>query len=236
MGNAVIHRQAAPGGVFHRGGGGPALEFLRQGQQALGGVLAAVEEHILDALAQGRGDVLIDGELARIDDAHVHARLDGVEQEDAMHGFTNLFVATKREAEIRHTARDMGIGVLAADDLARFDKGLAVFIMLFQPGGHRKDVGVENDVFRREVQLFGQQPVGPVADLDLAFLGVRLPDLIERHHHHGGAKAHHFPGVLKKGVLAFLERDGVDDHLALAAFQAGANDLPLGAVNHQRDL
>ena len=63
--------------------GATALEFLRQIQQPLGGVGTAVEQHILDAFAQRRGNVLIDGQLAGIDDAHIHARLDGVEQKDA---------------------------------------------------------------------------------------------------------------------------------------------------------
>ena len=43
-------------------------------------------------------------------------------------------------------------------------------------------------------------------------------------------------GVLAELVFAFLERDGVDDALALQALQAGFDDLPLGGVDHEGDL
>ena len=85
------------------------LIFLRQGQQPLGRVGAAVEQHVLDAFAQGRGNVLIDGELAGIDDAHVHARLDGVEQEHRMHRLAHRLVAAEGEGEVGDAAGDMGM-------------------------------------------------------------------------------------------------------------------------------
>ena len=93
--------------------------FLGQRQQALGGVGAAVEQHILDPFAQWRGNILIDGELPGIDDAHVHARLDGVEQEHAVHRLAHLLVAAEGEGEVGDAAGDMGMGILAADDLGR---------------------------------------------------------------------------------------------------------------------
>ena len=76
--------------------------------------------------------------------------------------------------------------------------------------------------------------IGALADLDLALPGVGLADLVERHHHHGGAEAAHFAGVFEEQLLAFLQRDGIDDGLALAAFQAGLDHVPFGAVDHQR--
>ena len=79
MGDALDHRQRAPCGIFHLGHRTVAAIFLRQGQQPLSGVGAAVEQHVLNALAQGRRDILIDRQLTGIDDAHVHARLDGME-------------------------------------------------------------------------------------------------------------------------------------------------------------
>ena len=36
--------------------------------------------------------------------------------------------------------------------------------------------------------------------------------------------------------LAFFQRDGVDNALALSTFQAGKNDIPLAGVNHYRHL
>ena len=43
-------------------------------------------------------------------------------------------------------------------------------------------------------------------------------------------------GVLAEFVFAFFERDGVDDALALQAFEAGLDDLPLGGVDHEGDF
>ena len=114
MGDALVHRQAsARRRLPLRRPRRRRLIFLRQGQQPLGGVGAAVEQHILDAFAQGRRDVLIDRELAGIDDAHVHARLDGVEQEHRMHRLAHLLIAAEGEGEIGDAARDMGMRILA---------------------------------------------------------------------------------------------------------------------------
>ena len=43
-------------------------------------------------------------------------------------------------------------------------------------------------------------------------------------------------GVLAELLFAFLQRDGVDDALALQALQAGLDDLPLGGVHHEGHL
>ncbi len=52
-----------------------ATEAFRHIQQALGAVGAAVENDVLDRIAQFIGQVIVDRELARVDDAHIHARL-----------------------------------------------------------------------------------------------------------------------------------------------------------------
>ena len=198
VGDALVHRQAAPGGVFHRGRRAVALILLRQFQQPFGGVGTAVEQHVLDALAQGRGNVLIDRELAGIDDAHVHAGLDGVEQEHRMHGLAHLLVAPEGEGEVGNAAGNMGVGVLAADDLGGLDKGLAILVMLFQTRGDGEDVGIEDDVFRREADLLDQYVIGALADFDLALARVGLAHFVKGHHHHGGAEAAHFPGMFQE--------------------------------------
>jgi hypothetical protein len=54
---------------------GLAAEFLGEFEQPLGAPGSAVEDHVLAGLAQLRIDVVIDDQLAGIDDAHVHARL-----------------------------------------------------------------------------------------------------------------------------------------------------------------
>ena len=76
-------------------------------QQAVGRVIAAVEDHVFAQFAQVGRDVVIKRELAGVDDAHVHAGLDGVIQEHGVHGFAHRLVAAERERQVRDAARDM---------------------------------------------------------------------------------------------------------------------------------
>ena len=66
---------------------------------------AAVEEHVLDALPQLGLDVLVDRELAGVDDAHVEPGADRVVEERRVHRLAHAVVAAEREAEVRDAAR-----------------------------------------------------------------------------------------------------------------------------------
>ena len=83
--------------------------------------------------------------------------------------------------------------------------------------------------------LLGEQPVGALADLDLALGGVGLSDLVEGHHDDARAVALHQAGLGEEVGLAFLEADRVRDALALDALEAGLDHRPLRAVDHHRD-
>ena len=100
-------RRAAPGEprrvVARR-----ALGALGDLDQALAGVLAAVEHHVLDPLAQLRVEVVVDADHAGVDDAHVHARLDRVVQEHGVDRLAHRVVAAEREAHVGDAARDLG--------------------------------------------------------------------------------------------------------------------------------
>ncbi len=106
--------------------------------------------------------------------------------------------------------------------------------MLFDTGGDREDVRVEDDVFRREADFIDQDVVGAFADLFLARFGVGLAGFVEGHHHHGGTVAFAQLGVMDELLDAFLHADGVDDALALDALEAGFDHFPLGGVDHDR--
>ena len=67
------------------------------------------------------------------------------------------------------------------DLLARLDEINRVVIMLLDPGRHREDIGIEDDVLGRKTDT-DEQFIGALADLDLARLCIRLPNLVERHH------------------------------------------------------
>jgi hypothetical protein len=103
MREAFLHRRLAPGEVAFplRPLAGDARCVL---DEPLGRVGATVEDDVFDALEQIRLDVLVHGELAGVDDAHVEARGDRVVEERRVHRLTNGVVAAEREAEVRDAA------------------------------------------------------------------------------------------------------------------------------------
>ena len=90
-------------------------------------------------------------------------------------------------------------------------KFLRVVVVLLEPGRDRQHVGIEDDVGRIDAGLLGQQPVGALADLDLARDGVGLAVLVERHHDHRRAVAPHRARLGEEVGFAFLQADRVDD-------------------------
>ncbi len=83
----------------------------------------------------------------------------------------------------------MDVRAARLDLAARLDEVDAVIVMLFDAGGDREDIGVEDDVLGRKADAH-QQVIGARADLDLAVLGVGLADLVERHDDHRRAIGH----------------------------------------------
>ena len=79
-----------------------------------------------------------------------------------------------------------------------------------------------------------KQTVGALADLEAPLDGRRLALLVERHHDHAGAVVADAPRVREELLLAFLERDRVDDPLALDRLETRLEDAPLRAVDHHR--
>ena len=90
------------------------------------------------------------------------------------------------------------------DPARGFDEIDAIAVVLFHAGGDGEDVGIEDDVLRREADLVHQNFVGAFADRRLALERVGLALSVERHHHHRGTVAAHNSGVLDEGGLALL--------------------------------
>ena len=230
----LLDRPAAPFGVLRLGDLAGALVLGRELEQPLGGLGIAIEDHVLAGVAQLLRDLVVDLELAGIDDAHVHARLDGVIQEHRVHGLAHRLVAAEGEGEVADAARDLDVGAALLDLARRLDEVDAVVVVLLDAGGDGEDVGIEDDVLGREPDLVHQDVVGLGADLDLALLGVGLALLVERHDHDGGTVAAHLAGMLDERLDAFLHGDRVHDRLAGDALQPGLDHAPLGAVDHDR--
>ena len=101
----------------------------------------------------------------------------------------------------------------------------AKLVVLLDPRRDGEHVRVEDDVLGREAGLVDEQVVGALADRDLALDRVRLSLLVERHHDHGRRRAPDAPRLREERLLALLERDRVDDALALDALEAGLEHL-----------
>ena len=125
-------------------------------------------------------------------------------------------------------------GQVGFDPTRRFEEGDGVIVVLLDPGRDREDVGIENDVVRREAGALSQQPVGARADLGFALQCVGLATFVESHHDDRGAITPNESCLAEKFFLARFERDGIDDALALDAFQAGFDHAPFRAVDHDR--
>ena len=68
---------------------------------------AAVEDDVLAQLAQLGWNVVVERQLPGVDDAHVHAGLDGVVEEHRVHRLAHRLVAAERERQVRDAAGDM---------------------------------------------------------------------------------------------------------------------------------
>ena len=211
-----------------------AAILLRQCEQPVGRVGAAVEHHVLAGRAQLRIQVVINRQLPGIDDAEVHTGVDRVKQEYRVHRLAHRLVAAERKGKVRDAAGDMRVRQPGADEARRFDEIDAVIGVLLDPGRHREDIRIEDNVFGRKADLLGQDAVGALGDRGLARQRVGLALLVEGHDHDRGAVAAHQPRVLLERLLALLHRDRVDDALALHAFQPRLDHRPLRGVDHDR--
>ena len=93
----------------------PRLQPLAEVDEPLGRVGAAIEQHVLDEIAQLGLDLLVHLEHAGVDDAHVHAGLDGVVEERRVHRLAHVVVAAEAERDVRHAAADLGVRQVRLD-------------------------------------------------------------------------------------------------------------------------
>ena len=134
-----------------------ALHGRRELDQPLGRVGPAVEDDVLDVLEQILRDVLVDDQLAGVDDAHVEAGLDGVIEKRRMNRLADDVVAAERERQVADAAADLHARAGRLDDARRLDEVDRVGVVLLEAGRDREDVRIEDDVGRIEAGPLGQQ-------------------------------------------------------------------------------
>ena len=192
----------------------------------------AVQHHVFDPLAQCGLQVVVDADHARVDDAHVHARLDGVVQENGVDGLAHRVVAPETEGHVGHAAAHLGTRQVLLDPARGVDEVHRIVVVLFDAGGNRKNVRVKNDVFRRKADFVHQHSVSAFANFDFACVGVGLAFFIERHDHRGRAIALHQLGLAFELVQALFHADRIDDALALDAAQTRFDHGPFARIHH----
>ena len=236
---AFLNRPVAPFfGLFlgNRNAGIGRLQRFAVFHQPLGRIGTAVQQHVLHHHPQLRLDLLIHLEHAGVDDSHVHAGRDRMIEERRVHRLADLIISPETERNVGNAAAHLGMRQVRFNPPRGIDKVHRVVVVLLHAGRDGKDVGVENDVLGREPDLVHQNPIGALADADLLVKRSRLPVFVERHHYHRRAVFQHFGGVLAELLLAFLERNRVDDSLPLQALQSRLDHFPLRRVHHEGHL
>ena len=193
-----VDGQLAPGVVCLAADTLVVAVSLRDLEQALGRIRTPVENHILDSLAELRLDLLVQSELAGVDDRHIEPCCDRVVEEHRMDRLADRLVAAERERHVRDASGDPGSRQPLLDLPDGLDEGERVLVVLGDAGCDSEDVRVEDDVLGVESGALCQQVVGALADRDLALDGIGLALLIERHHDNGGAVATDLAGNVEE--------------------------------------
>ncbi len=213
---------------------GARLELVGDFEQAIGGVASAIEDDVFHALAQLGIEIGIDAELAGVDDAHVHPGLNRVIEKHGMDRFANRIVAAERERHVRHAAAHLRVGQVLLDPARGIDEIDGVVVVLVDARRDGEDVRIEDDVFGLETDFLDEDSIRARANLRLALERIGLARFVECHDDSRRAVAANEPGVMTECVFAFLERDRVDDGLALHAFEARFDHFPLRGIDHDR--
>ena len=208
MGQAFIDRLIPPAEIRCRFCGLALVAIaLSRLEQALCRVCPAIEDDILDQLAQPRLDLVINVQLPRIDDAHIHAGLDGVVEKHRVHGPAHRLIAAEGEGDVGQSAGDVTARQGFTNAPRGLDEGHGIIVMFLNSGGHRKDVGIKDDVFRRETDPVDQNIIGPRADLDLSIRCFRLARFVKGHHHNRSPIGQASLRLLQEERFALFQRD-----------------------------
>ena len=105
--------------------------------------------------------------LSSIDDAHVHAGLAGVVQEDAVEAAPHSLIASEGEGDVGDAPTDLAAWALPLDLPGGADEVHSIVVVLSHAGADSQDVGVKDDVLGVEAHLLNQDLVCPLADAHL---------------------------------------------------------------------
>src|SRR5208337_1222876 len=150
MRQPLLHRALAPGAVLV---GLASLSLVGFGKrdQPLRAVGTTVEHDVLDVLAQYRIELIVDAELAGVDDSHRQARADGVVEKDGVDGLAHRVVATEAEADVGDASGYLRMRKVPLDPRRGANEIDGIVCVLVDAGRDRKHVWIDDDVLGREV-------------------------------------------------------------------------------------
>ena len=91
-----------------------------------------------------------------------------------MHRLPYDVIAPEGEGDIAYSAAGTGAGAALLELPHGLDEIHGIAVVRADAGGDGEDVGVEDDVSGLHSHLFGQQPVGALANIDPVFKAGRL--------------------------------------------------------------
>ena len=76
---------------------------------------------------------------------------------------------------------------ISFDAATGFKKGDGIIIMFFNPRRDGKNIGIENDIFRREIHFIDKQIIGPLTDAEFIISRLSLAFFVKGHDNRGCA-------------------------------------------------
>ena len=110
---------------------------FREIDQPFSRVVASIQKHVFNALAQLRLDLFVNRELSGVDNSHVEPGADRVKKERGVHRFAHGVVAAKRKRNVAHAAAHPRTRKICFDPSRGLDEIDRVMTMLFETGRHR---------------------------------------------------------------------------------------------------
>ena len=135
-----LFNRAAPPFILLYLGAVAFLDCLRERQQALGGVGPPIQQHVFDELEQVLGNLLVNRQLAGVDDAHVHAGANGMVEKRRVHRLAHRVIAAEGKRNIADAAADLDAGKFRLDLAGRFEECDGVVVVLLDAGRDGQDV------------------------------------------------------------------------------------------------
>ena len=128
-----------------------------------------------------------------------------------MHGLTDIIVATEREREVADSSADVCTREIFLYPSGSFNKIYSIVIMFFNPRSYSKHIGVKNNIVRIKTNFVNQKTVSPLANFDFTGGCICLTFLIKSHYDGGRSILADDTGMFEENVLAFFQRNGVND-------------------------